>query len=178
MITEDTLRRMSKRDLAATLRAGHPVDADALDGTLYRGTSLGLPRWVVSITWLKFIKTFHRDPDTHELRGWNVRVEQDGHVAPWPPMPRAGLSVTFGQYRVVDPPVPGRAGTDQGLLIDYGVSANAPMDPIRLVRDPLVAVNPGDSTLLLGWSYLELGVPVGTPSFFSLRLGGRLDHVA
>ena len=48
-----------------------------------------------------------------------------------------------------------------------------------LMRDPIVAVNPGSADLLLGWSYLDLGrVQVGTPSFFSLERDVPLTHLA
>ena len=54
------------------------------------------------------------------------------------------------------------------------------MDPVRRLRDPLVALNPGDPSLLLGWTYLDLGLGLrlGTPSFFSLELDGPLTHSA
>ena len=47
---------------------------------------------------------------------------------------------------------------------------------MRLLRDPLVAVRPDDPTLLLGWSYLRVGVNVPTLSYFCLSLDGPLDH--
>ena len=176
-MTLEDLLAMSNRELAGTLGAGHPIDAAALDDTQYRGVSLGLPGWLVSLTWLKFMKTFHRDPVTGRLRGWNVRIAQDGLDAPWSPLETAGVPSTFGHYEVVA--AQGRRmpkGTDGGLLIDYG-AANAWLDPTRLVRDPLVAVNAGDATLLLGWSYIDLGVLVPTPSYFALQLDGALAHV-
>ena len=55
------------------------------------------------------------------------------------------------------------------LLIDYGKSGT---------RDPLVAVKEGSSELLLGWTYLDLGVTrIGTPSFFVLEREGPLSFV-
>jgi hypothetical protein len=40
-------------------------------------------------------------------------------------------------------------------------------------------VREGSAELLLGWSYVDLGVgQVGTPSYFVLTRGERLAHVA
>ena len=40
-------------------------------------------------------------------------------------------------------------------------------------------VPPDDPTLLLGWTYLDLGFTrVPTPSFFTLTFDGPLTHVA
>jgi len=152
------------KELARLLREGHPVDPTALDDRQYRGTSLGLPRWVERLTWKTFVKTFHRDPATGALRGWNVRLEQDGLDAPVRPKTnRAGDPRTFGHYVVVDDPDPG-----PGLLIKYTLSP---------LRDPLVALNPGDPALLLGMTYVHLGLKISTLSYFSLQLDGPLEFI-
>jgi hypothetical protein len=166
--------------LLAALDAGHPIDPRALDDTEYRGVSLGLPSAIEKLSWKTFKKVFHRDPDTGVLRGWNVRVEQTGDLyGDYAPKTRGGAPRTFGHYHVVTPEghrVPHGA---QGLLIHYGLaSRNARLDPVRRVRDPLVALEPGSAKLLLGWSYLDLGVStVGTPSFFALLRDVPLRHV-
>ena len=67
---------------------------------------------------------------------------------------------------------------DGGVMLDYGRGGNKRTDPTAAVRDPLVAVNEGDSTLLLGWSYVDAKITrVGTPSYFALRRGAELSHV-
>jgi hypothetical protein len=185
-----TLHRMSTDELVRALEHGHPVDPHALDDTEYRGTSLGLPGFVERLTWKKFRKTFHRDPATGALRGWNVRLVQNGREAPDVPRTKrallgAAVPHTFGHYEVVSAtgyPMPTWKGrvvwAHRGLMIDYGRGANPP-GLMRRVRDPLVAVNAGDPTLLLGWSYVDLGFArVGTPSFFTLELAGPLTHRA
>jgi len=160
------------------LRGGHPIEADALADTQYRGISLGLPAWVERITWKKFMKTFSRDPNSRELVGWNVRVEQDSLSSPWTPLrDKNQRARTFGHYKVVS--TEGRQmpnGTQRGLLIDYGLGANRLLDPLRRLRDPIVALRPDDPNLLLGWTYLDLGLGLhaATPSFFSLELDGPL----
>ena len=176
MITADDVRALDRAALGALLRGGHPIDPGSLADSRYRGTSLGLPRFVERLTWKTFRKVFHRDVDRGELRGWNVRVEQRGLDDETVPLRKDGRVVSFGHYRVVEPRdrrVP--AGCDRGLLIDYGAYERGPM---ARVRDPIVAVNAGSADLLLGWSYVDVGFgTLGTPSFFTLQREGALDEV-
>lgn len=157
--------------LAALLASGHPVEPDALAGWQYRGTSLGLPGFVDQLAWKTFVKAFHRDPGAAQVRGWNVRIRQTGLLGPIEPLERAGRPFVFGFFRVAparDYAVP--RGADRGLVLDYGRAGNPAFAPQSLLRDPVVALTPGDSDLLLGWSYLDLGiVRVPTPSFFTLE---------
>lgn len=169
---------LSRRELRQALARGFPIDPGTLDDTEYKGTSLGLPAWIERLTWKKFKKVFHRDPVNGLLRGWNVRLEQNDLAEPCIPLIKRGEPFTFGHYVVVDPKerrVPAHAG--RGLLIDYGLGLNPRLDPMSLLRDPIVCVNEGDPRLLLGWSYLDLGwFRLGTPSFFTLEYDGPLGH--
>lgn len=169
MLTAGELRAMSRAELMEVMCAGHAIDARALDDTEYRGVSLGLPRAIERATWTKFFKVFCRDGAA--LRGWNMRAEDNGLDAPWIPKRKRGQPITFGHFVVV--PARGRRmprPCDAGLLIDYGTLVR--------VRDPIVAVNAGSVDLLLGWSYVDLGVrQVPTPSFFSLQRGGPITHL-
>ncbi len=171
---------LDRGGLAQRMRDGHPIDPGALDDQVYRGISLGLPPWIESLTWKTFQKTFHRDPVTGHLRGWNVRIQQHGLDAPSVPMQRNGAPVTFGHYRVVSCEgcgVPSGAGAGAGLLIDYGLGGNPMMDPMRLLRDPLVALVPGGVQWLLGGSYLQIAtLRIGTPSYFLLEREHPLTH--
>lgn len=182
MVTVEELRAADRHALMGLLVGGHPVDPRALDDSMYRGISLGLPPWALRLTWTKFGKTFLRDPSSGELRGWNVRMRQDGLDAPWTPLRDSwGARRTFGHYRVVDPAgFRVWPGTDSGLLIHYGQGGNRRRDPLRLARDPLVALGEGSSDLLLGWTFLDpgRGPLVPTPAFFCLLRQGPLDHVA
>ena len=178
MLKVEELLGMKRKQLMEVLCAGHPIDPSELDDMEYKGISLGLPRWVEKLSWKKFKKTFHRDPDTGELRGWNVRIEQNAMDEPWVPMKRGDGLKTFGHYQVVDPAGYRMPKLDnRGLLIDYGLGDNGRFDPMKRMRDPLVAVNEGSSELLLGWSYVDLGfMRLGTPSFFSLERDIPLSH--
>ena len=175
------LQRRNRAELMELLRGGHPVDAAALADTRYRGISLGLPAWLESLTWKKFGKCFANAGDGR-IRGWNVRTVQDGLDAPWTAMQRSdGSPKTFGFFEVV-PAAKHRVhrSLEHSLLIHYGLGGNRALDPIGWLRDPLVALNPNDPSVLLGWTYLDLGLGLrlGTPSFFSLELDGALTHSA
>ena len=180
----ETIRRMGTEGWLDLLAGGHPIPEDALAGREYRGVSLGLPGLLEKLTWKKFRKAFHRDERTGALRGWNVRLEQDGLGAPDRPKRRGGEPFTFGHFRVVPLAgyaLPGYRGrklrVPAGRMLDYGMGGNG-VDPIRFLRDPIVAVREGDASLLFGWSYLDLGLRrVATPSFFTLELAGAVTHV-
>ena len=100
-MTVESLMGASRAALRRRLEAGHAIDPTALDDTLYRGVSLGLPRLVEKMTWKTFFKAFHRDPAGH-LRGWNVRAEQHGVEGPWVPRMRGDTPRCFGHFRVLD----------------------------------------------------------------------------
>lgn len=179
-MTAAELLDADRRTLRELLAHGHPVDPDAIAGWEYRGVSLGLPAWVDRLAWKTFVKAFHRDPGAAAVRGWNVRLEQTGIDGPVRALERGGRPFTFGHFRVVDPAgydVP--HGADRGLLLDYGLGGNPALDPTSRLRDPVVALEAGSVELLLGWSYLDLGVArVGTPSFFTLERHARVTEPA
>jgi hypothetical protein len=166
-VTARDLAGATRAELDALARRGQPLHAADVAGWRYHGVSLGLPAWIVRLTWLKFGKEFHRDPDG-TLRGWNVRMIQDGLDRPWQPRERDGRAITFGHFAVVE--------HDDRLLLDYGRGGNRRLDPIGALRDPIVALDGG--RLLLGWSYLEVtGARVPTPSYFVLERGPRVEQV-
>jgi len=166
--------------LTDLLHGGHPIDPSALDDTEYRGVSLGIPGIVESLTWKTFKKVFHRDPHSGQLRGWNVRMKQQGIDGPFEPIMKRGEPLTFGHFVVVEArPGDVPEGCDRGLLIDYGLGGNRRLDPVSRLRDPIVALEEGSAELLLGWSYLQIGRrQVPTPSFFCLTRDIPLSHRA
>ena len=163
MLTMRDLLPMRRSELRSVARSASPIDPRILDDSEWRGTSLGLPRLVERLTWKKFMKVFRRDPETRVLRGWNVRIEQNGLEAPWIPQQRRGAPVIFGHFVVVDAPAP-----EGGVILDYG-AANASFHPMSRIRDPHLSV--GDD-LLLGWSDVAIGTRrFATPTFFCLERG-------
>lgn len=177
--TPQDLFPMKGRALREILQAGHPIDPSRLDDTEYNGVALDMPGFMEKILWKTFKKVFHRDPETGVLRGWNVAVEQRGVEGPFVDRLKRGERVTYWFYEVhgpenYSPP----KGQDRGLIIDY-----APQSPwystTHFVRDPLVAVNEGDDSLLLGYSYVALGsMPIPVPSWFLLMRGDPLTYRA
>lgn len=162
----DALLALSPAALQGAMDRGAPVRAAALAGAWYRGTSLGLWPWVERLSWKTFAKVFFQECEV--VRGWNVRLHQDGLDAPPRPRTRRDVPVVFGHYVAVDAP--------DGLVLDYGLGANPRLDPTRLVRDPLVTLTP-DAHVLLGRTWLALGARrVPTPSFFLLERAGAIPE--
>ena len=177
--SRDDILAMNNERLADLLARGGAIDPGQIEGVEYKGVALGLGSFIEKITWKTFKKTFYRDPETGILRGWNIRIEQKGVNGPFEPQMKAGKPICFGPYEVV--PLDGRSPkpVGPGLLIHYGRASQSLLDPMRSVRDPLIAVEPSDPTLLLGWSYVDLGVKcVSTPSYFLLERDGPIAHVA
>ena len=131
------LLHLNRRQLIGFMKDGHPIEPSELENFEYRGVSLGLPELVERLTWKKFKKVFHRDRATGLLRGWNVRLDQNGLDGPWVPLTRNEVPVTFGHFRVVSGagyrmPEP----CAQGLVLDYGLGGNRRREGLSLVRDP------------------------------------------
>lgn len=166
----DRYLTMTRKELFAALVAGKPIDPGSLDDTEHKGISLGLPRWAETLSWKTFRKTFHRDKATGALRGWNVRMEQQGLDGPRVAMTKRGVPFTFGHYIVRRPEEASHPRVPQALLLDYDVPGNG---LLRLMRDPLVQVEDG---VLLGWSYLSLW-RIPTPSYFLLVPEGSLSFI-
>ena len=62
--------------------------------------------------------------------------------------------------------------------LDYGVADNGTFDIEALGYCPLVAVNEGDSSLLLGWEIFKLGpIFLPLPDFWALRLEGDIEEI-
>lgn len=148
----------SRRELAALAAHGAPFDPAALAGHRYDGISLGLPRWIERLTWTKFAKAFARDATTGALRGWNIRITDDGLDRPWTPKHRRdGRAITFGHFAV-------DRAIDGAVALRYRGG---------VLVDPLVALAGPD--LLLGSTQLALaGRAIQTPSWFVLRRGPAL----
>ncbi len=167
-MTRDELLALDGAGLAAAMARGHRIDERALDDSQYRGISLGLPRAVEALTWKTFRKTFHRDPATGRLRGWNVRLEQTGLDGPARPLRAFGHYAVGALGRTPRPCGP-------GLVIDYSLGSRG---PLGRVRDPIVALDEGSVERLLGWSFVDLGrLQLPTPSYFLLVREGPLEEI-
>lgn len=158
------LRAARPAELTALFAGGLPFDRDELAGRIYAGVSLGLPRALERLTWVKFAKAFARDPATGAVRGCNLRVVQDGLERPWRARERRGRPIVFGHFAVV------RSG--DRVILDYARGGSA-LHPLGLLRDPLVSLSGGSAELLLGRSLVAVGRwHLATPSFFALSVHG------
>jgi hypothetical protein len=177
-LTLDDLLQMSGRDLHAIVARAAPLDVAALEGHQYHGVDLSLPPWMNRLLWKTFRKTFYRDPDSGALRGWNVRMEQHGIDGPRVPMRlRDGEVRSFAHYEVRS--AEGLAfprGWKGAHYLDYGVVGNPFGEDLGYT--PLVTVNEGDMSLLLGWEVMKLGpLFLPLPDYWALRLEGPIDAI-
>ena len=171
------LLAMDRRQLHSIIERAYPLDLAALEDKQYQGVDLSLPRWVNRLLWKTFRKTFHHDPQTGVLRGWNVRMEQNGIDGPRIPKRKNGRPWTFAHYEVRSAEgLRFPRGWKGAHYLDYGVPGN-PFGE-NLGYTPLVAVNEGSMDLLLGWEVFKLGsLFLPLPDYWALRLEGPLEEV-
>lgn len=169
-MSPQALAQAPRSELASALATAPPADPARLAGWRFLGLSLGLPAWVDRLAWSIFEKDFVATDSG--VRGWNVRLEQEL----WRPdlrptaMQRKGAPFSFGHFAVRRDP--------DGTILDYGLGDNPALDPTRLVRDPLVALDP-EQHWLLGQSRVQLGpLDLATPSYFLLHRMGPVEHLA
>lgn len=144
---------------------GGALHASRLSGYLWHGLALATPGPLMALVG-KFGKTFITDPASGAVRGWNVRMRQS-RDARWDARLVRGHEIVYGRYEVTAAPVAGPY--PDALLIDYGRGANRAWDPLRLVRDFIVPIEPD---LWLGHMWLAVGSKlVPTPSWFALARG-------
>ena len=153
---------------------GYAFDPNQLSDTVYNGISLGLPRWLVKLTWRKFMKAFHFDVQTEHLRGWNIRTIDDELTLPWTPRLKGGRPHTFGHFDVSTC----TSGVHTGrICLDYSRGGLGGNGLLNGLRDPLVALHPDSAEYLLGMSYVRLGaMDIRTPSYFLLHRQGPLSE--
>ena len=176
----DELLKMNKEEVARVFRNGHPIKVEELDNTQYLGIDLSMPGWFHKYFWKTFRKTFYRYPETGVLRGWNVKLEQNGwDGTQTPKKDEKGEDHSFGHYQVL--PAAGKKfpkGWQGSEYLDYGVAGNKMLDPAALGYCPLVAVNEGSTDLLLGWEVFKIGgffIPLS--DYWVLKREGPLEKI-
>ncbi len=173
--TYETLCEASDRELERWMTQGEMPRIEDLAGWEFRGYNA---QPVTSLLgFRKFKKGFTLDAgEPGLLRGYNVKVRQNGLLNPWVDLLRHGEPVRHGLYVAypVDP-----ASRDnlypRSLLLDYGGRRNPPLDPSGLLRDYLVQVTAGDPDLYLGKAYGALGARLRIPAGYFIL--GRLHRV-
>lgn len=179
-LTLTDLMSMDGRALHAVMQRAHPFDPAALADTQYLGVDLSMPRFFQHLLWQTFRKTFHRDPESGALRGWNVRMAQTGVDGPQTPLTdHRDWQRTFGHYEVRSAAgVPFPRGWRGAHFLDYNHAGNRFLDVARLGYTPLVAVNAGRSDLLLGWEIFRVaGLFLPFPLYWALKLDGPLEVI-
>lgn len=151
------LLNMNKDQVADVFRNGHPLDLNQVENNQYFGIDLGMPGWFHKYFWLTFRKTFYRDPQSGILRGWNVKLEQQGINGPRVPKKnKDGSEKTFAHYHVQSAKglkfPKGWQGAD---FLNYLASPNKFGEGTGYC--PIVAINEGDMNLLLGWEVFKYG---------------------
>lgn len=176
-LTLDDLAGLSGKQLHAIIDAAHPFDEDAVAGNMFLGSDLSMPALGQRILWQTFRKSFVRDEQRGDVRGWNVRMEQRGfHGAQVAMRRRDGRQKAFGHFRVRD----ARQhrwprGWHGEQYLDYKVAGNGIGD--RWTFTPLVAVNEGSSELLLGWEIFKVAGRLISPSmYWALQRGGPVEQ--
>jgi hypothetical protein len=178
-ITLDQMTQMSNSELYEIVRQANPLDLDAIADTTYTGIDLSMPDWFHKLMWKSFRKTFHRDPVSGRIRGWNVKVEQTGWETP--PLPKRdskGRALTFGHYEVRSAQgVRFPRGWTGPHYIDYRMAGNHFWEfPANAGFCPLVSVNAGSSDLLLGWEVFNVaGLRIPLNDFWVLKREGPLS---
>lgn len=177
--TLDQLLQMDNDQLHAIVAEARPLDLDEIADHAYTGIDLSMPAWFHKLMWKSFRKTFHRDPNTGVVRGWNVKVEQTGwETPPEPKRDKRGRALTFGHYEVrsADGLSFPRGWTGPHFL-DYRQAGNPAWDfPANAGTCPLVSVNAGSSELLLGWEIFTVaGVRVPLRDYWVLVREGPLS---
>ena len=177
MYTFDQVLKLSNKQLFDIMLAAHPLEPDEIADHTYTGVDLSMPAWFHRLMWKSFRKTFHRDPETGVVRGWNIKVEQVGWDTP-PPAKRNGKGhpLSFGHYELLS--AAGKSfprGWKGSHYLDYRTAGNPFYDfPANRGYCPLVAINEGDMDLLLGWEVFHVGFQLPITDFWVLRREGPL----
>lgn len=164
----ETLAVALPHELDAVLRAGTPPDLEGLAGFEFRGWNTPFFAPLAGIQ--KFKKGFFVDRSAGgAIRGYNRDVRQEGGLAgPWIEKGSGGAKA-YGFYDL-EPQLGG--AFSNSVLLNYGCERNPRLNPIRLLRDYVVQVDPDNPDLLLGKAYVALPVRWPFVSFFVLeRLG-------
>ena len=169
------IAQLSRTQLRQLMLQGHGIDPADLAGWAYHGVSLGLPRWIERITWKTFTKAFV--VDNGHVRGWNIKMKQTGEGGPRIPITKNQKPKAFGAFDVqMNDCHELQRQFPEALLLNYGTPKDSDFG-LRTLRDPLVAIKEGDSTLLLGCSWLRVfGKNVPTPSYFTLERAERIEQ--
>ena len=173
------LARSGDRDLEFVLRCGTAPGLENLVGYEFKGYNTPFITQVLGFRKFKkgFFAAFGQSPETGEISGYNVDVEQNPIDQPWIARPSEANPKRHSFYRVYRVR---RAERDNlypnALLLNYGLGGNAVWNPAGLLRDYLVQVDPENNDLLLGKAYFAIGPARVFPSFFVLERNNESNY--
>ncbi len=158
----DDFSRITKQDLSTVFQQAKNFSPESLIGKRFDGISLGLPKIIENLTWIKFGKVFSKSNNC--IWGWNVKMKQNALDAPWQMKPETD----WGYFNVYPGRVP--KTNDPGIVLDYRHPKNSLINPARRTYDVIKEVQPG---LLLGRMWLSTPLTyIPTPSYFALSDAG------
>lgn len=180
--TVKDLLNMDKKGLREILFRGTPIDINQMSSSAYVGIDLSLPGWMNKLLWKKFRKAMYRDTVSDVIRGWNVRLVQNGIDGPSIPMRKSnGEEWAFGHFvlRSADG-IRFPKGWEGGHYLDFRIpyAGNSTFDPARFGFCPIVAVNEGSVELFLGVEIFKVGpFFIDIHDFWLLHREGPLETV-
>jgi choline dehydrogenase-like flavoprotein len=156
--TFDELAALSGKELDQLMETSEAAKLEEVAGYEYRGWNVNA---MTKISGTRKFKTgFFGDPDRGYLRGYNVRIVQDGREWKWQVKKMKNKSVRFAYFNVL-PPFTHRKPKyehEKSLIIDYAKSgAYFFLNPVKYTVDYVVCPNPKNRNLLLGKSNFEAG---------------------
>ncbi len=175
----EDLLTLSSAQLHQLLETGAPPDPEALVGRQWLGSDLSMPALGHRLLWQTFRKTFVRDEEHGDVRGWNVKLEQRGTRGPQVPLRRPdGTEKAFAHYRLrFDDDIAWPKGLRCAAYLDYTIAGNP--FPENLTYTPIVSVNGDANDLLLGWEVVKLGRRLFGPRlYWAIRPDGPLETMA
>jgi hypothetical protein len=161
------LEQTPMRELEKIFQRGVTPDLDALVGWEFRGIN-HLPLNALPVAQIagikKFVKGFVRD-EAGQVTGYNSPAKNNALDGRWHVAPKR-----FGFYETNPVDATSRDNAHlHAVLLDYGKGGNSAMNPMSLLRDYLVQVDPKNPDLYLGYAYGAVG-PLRIPlNFFILE---------
>lgn len=157
--TYETLAQADRATLEDILRRGTPPDLEALNGYIYCGWN---HEWIGKLSGEKFKKGFLKKADG-KVYGYNEMCEQDGkkYNGDWKVRMHNDHPIQLAFFRTSlvsqEPPIKLAEHYRQLAHFNYDMPQNTGYNlPFRVIRDYVVAPNPGDNTLLLCKAYLQV----------------------
>lgn len=152
------LSDLSKKELDQLMETSDATTLKEVKGYEYRGWNVNSMTKILGTQ--KFKKGFFGDPEGGYLRGYNVRIVQDGKDREWRVREIKNKPSRYAFFKVL-PQYTHRKPAyehEKSLIIDYAKSGEYFfLNPVKYTVDYVVCPNPKNRNLLLGKSNFEAG---------------------